>query len=304
MATNGRNGNGHNGTRRRARKALRARAGRRGMPRWLSALLALALLGFVGVMAVFAIGFFYYQKYANNLVAPDELAINQPSYGAKIFDRNGKLLYEYVDDRSGLRRPVKLEDVAPAFLAATISTEDSTFFTNPGINLKGLGRAVWENVSPLSDTPGVFTGSGGSSITQQLVKNVYIPEKDRQKRDPDRKVKEVIYALELTQRYSKERILDWYINQISYGGVYNGVEAAAEGYFGKPAKDLTLGEAALLAGIPQCPACYAPINHPDAAVARRAEILDILEQRGKQQVGENKFFDVDPAAFAAAKNEP
>ena len=78
-------------------------------------------------------------------MAPDELAINQPSYGAKIYDRNGKLLYEYVDDRSGLRRPVKIGDISPALLAATIATEDDSFFSNPGVNIRGLARAVWEN---------------------------------------------------------------------------------------------------------------------------------------------------------------
>ena len=93
-------------------------------------------LGFIAVMIAGLSALFVYNDYADSLVAPDELAINQPSYGAKIYDRNGKLLYEYVDDRSGLRRPVKLEDVAPAFLAATISTEDDSFFTNPGVNIK------------------------------------------------------------------------------------------------------------------------------------------------------------------------
>jgi membrane peptidoglycan carboxypeptidase len=303
MATNGSNGNGHNGTRRRARRALRARAARRGMPRWLSALLALALLGFVGVMAVFAIGFFYYQKYANNLVAPDELAINQPSYGAKIYDRNGKLLYEYVDDKSGLRRPVKLGDISEAFLAATIATEDDSFFTNPGINIKGLVRAAWEN-SPFSGAAHVFEGSGGSSITQQLVKNVYIPAEERQKRSISRKIKEVVDAIELTNRYSKEQILEWYVNQISYGGVYNGVEAASEGYFGKPAKDLTLAEAAMLAGIPQSPAAYDPVTHPEAAVERRNQILDLMHRQGRIQIGENKYFEVTDEQLAAAKAEP
>ncbi len=182
MATNGRHSKNGNGTaRRRGRKALRTRGGRGGMPRWLTALLALGILGFIGVVIMFVVAVSYYRNYADQLVAPDELAINQPSYGAKIFDRNGKLLYEYVDDKSGLRRPVKLDAVSDAFLAATISTEDDSFFSNPGINIKGLARAAWEN-SPLSGSAHIFEGSGGSSITQQLVKNVYIPAEDRQKR--------------------------------------------------------------------------------------------------------------------------
>ncbi|HEY7465755.1 MAG TPA: transglycosylase domain-containing protein, partial [Dehalococcoidia bacterium] len=256
---------------------------------------------FVGLVIT---GIIVYNSYANDLVPPDELAINEPSFGAKILDRNGKLLYEYVDDRAGLRRPVPLENVAPAFLAATIATEDNSFFTNPGINLKGLIRAGWENTLGGS----VFEGSGGSSITQQLVKNVYIPVEARQERFSsegiDRKLKETVYAIELTQRYSKEQVLEWYVNQISYGGVYNGVEAAAQGYFGKPAKDLTLAEAALLAGIPQCPSCYDPVNDPEAATERRNQILDIMANHGRTQIGEDAFFEPTPEEIAAAKAEP
>src|SRR5436305_10120803 len=154
---------------RRGLRMLRTRGnamGKQTIPRWLIAVVGIGALAFAGLVAAGVTGILIYQNYADELVAPDELAINQPSYGAKIFDRNGKLLYEYVDDRSGLRRPIKLEDVSPGFLASTISTEDSSFFTNPGINLSGLGRAAWENLSPFSDTPGVLTGSGGSSITQ------------------------------------------------------------------------------------------------------------------------------------------
>src|SRR4029078_3793318 len=92
-----------------------------------------------------------YNDYAKALVPPDELAINQPSYGAKIFDRNGKLLYEYIDDHSGLRRPGHPADISEALPAHTISTEDDTFFTNPGVNLNGLLRAGWANLSPFAD---------------------------------------------------------------------------------------------------------------------------------------------------------
>jgi membrane peptidoglycan carboxypeptidase len=303
--------NPYNGTFRRrqaARRALMHRtgfAGKEGMNSgslMMKAIFGLGALAVLGGIIAGAASMVVYNSYANELVAPDELAINQPSYGARILDRNGKLLYEYVDDKSGLRRPVKIEEVAPSYLAATIATEDDSFFTNPGVNIPGLMRAAWEN-TPFSGG-GTFEGSGGSSITQQLVKNVYIPEEERQKRDPRRKIKETVYAIELTNRYSKEQILEWYVNQISYGGVYNGVEAAAQGYFNKPAKDLTLAEAALLAGIPQSPAEYDPVNHPDAATARRNDVLDIIQRKGSVQIGEDKFFEVSPADIEAAKQEP
>ncbi len=274
------------------------------MPAWIKiavALGAFAALGFVGVAIASMV---VYNTYADDLVAPDELAINEPSFGAKILDRNGKLLYEYVDDRAGLRRPVPMTEVSPAFLGATIATEDNSFFTNPGINIKGLFRAAYENTLG----GGVLEGSGGSSITQQLVKNVYIPVEDRRERfnaeGLNRKLKETVYAMELTQRYSKEQVLEWYVNQISYGGVYNGVEAAAQGYFGKAAKDLTLAEAALLSGIPQSPAAYDPVNHPEAAMERRNDILDILRDHGSVQIGEDRYFSPTEEEIEAAKAEP
>ncbi len=303
MASSSRNGNG-NARKRRSRRNLRRPTNRgRSFPFWLKGLIALGVLGFAGLLTAFAVGVVAYRSYAADLVAPDELAINEPSYGAKIFDRNGLLLYEYVDDRSGLRRPVKLDQISDAFLAATIATEDDSFFTNPGVNIKGLARAAWENLSPLSGTPGVLGGSGGSSITQQLVKNVYIEAEERQKRSIDRKIKETVYAIELTQRYEKERILEWYVNQISYGGVYNGVEAASQGYFSKPASDLGLAEAALLAGIPQSPAAYDPVNHPEAAAARRNQILDLMERQGRLQIGGDAFFLPSGAELDAARAE-
>ena len=129
-----------------------------------------------------------------------------------------------------------------------------------------------------------FDGSGGSSITQQLVKNIYIASEDRSERSYARKVKETVYALELTNNYSKNQILEWYLNQISYGGLYNGVEAASQGYFGKHAKDLNLAEAATIAGIPACPSCYDPVTNPEGATARRNEILNIMHRREQTTV--------------------
>ena len=301
----------------RRRRALRRRTGhygyygggrgggetqKRSFPIWAMALIGMMAVGAIAAAAVGAYAISTYNSYADELVAPDELAINQPSFGAVILDRNENLLYEYVDDKAGLRRPTPLEEISPAFLAATISTEDDSFFTNPGVNFEGLARAALEN-SPFSDTGELFEGSGGSSITQQLVKNVYIEEEERQNRSVDRKIKETVYALELTERYEKSRILEWYVNQISYGGVFNGVEAASLGYFGKPASELTLAEAALLAGIPQSPAAYDPVNRPEAAVERRNEVLDLMLRQSPIQIGEDEFLTVTEADVARAKAE-
>ncbi|TAK57673.1 MAG: glycosyl transferase, partial [Dehalococcoidia bacterium] len=242
-------------TRRMLRSRLRGNGGGAGTaPRWFQVIIAFTGLFVIGIAAAGGVGYGVYESYASGLKPPDEVISQQPSGGAQIFDRNGKLLYEYVDDRSGLRSPVKLEDVSPWMIAATISTEDASFWTNPGVNERGLIRAGLETLHLRSADASASTG--GSSITQQLVKNVYIPPEERYQRSYKRKLKETIYALELSNRYSKNQILEWYLNQISYGGLYNGVEAAAMGYFGVHAKDLTLPQAALLAGIPAGPVSY------------------------------------------------
>ncbi len=245
----------------------------------------------VGTMVMAVAGFVVYRVYANDM-PPVEQLLSQNAGGAQIFDRNGNALYTFSNDLSGLRSPVPLSDVSLYLRQATIDTEDSSFYSNPGINIKGLLRAAYENFLP--GNPDFLQGSGGSSITQQFVKNVYIPEAERSQRSISRKLKETVYAMELTKRYSKDQILEWYLNQISYGGIYNGVEAASEGYFGKKANELTLGEAALLAGIPACPSCYDPLEHPEAAQKRRNQVLLLMAGKG----------DITPAEGWNAAQEP
>ena len=258
-----------------------------GAPRWLQILLGLAGIGVIGLAIAGGTGYGVYRSYASGLKPPGEVIAQQPSGGAQIFDRKGNLLYEYVDDRSGLRSPVKLDEISPWMIAATISTEDASFWTNPGLNTRGLIRAGLEALHVRNADAASTTG--GSSITQQLVKNVYIPASERYQRSDKvklykRKLKETVYAVELSKRYSKNQILEWYLNQISYGGLYNGVEAASLGYFGKHAKDLTLPEAAMLAGIPASPAAYDPVNHPQAATERRNEVLRLMRTRTRVDV--------------------
>jgi len=267
-------------TRRMLRERVRANGGHGSgtrAPRWLQFLIALAGVGVIMFALAGVTGYGVYRSYANDIVPPDEVIASQPSGGAKIYDRNGKLLYEYVDDKSGLRSPVKLEEISPWMIAATVSTEDWSFWENRGVNLRGLARAALEQVGLREPRAGNTTG--GSSITQQLVKNIYIAPEERTERSYERKLKETIYAIELTNKYSKDQILEWYLNQISYGGLYSGVEAASLGYFGKHAKDLSMAEAALLAGIPAWPSQYDPINNPEAAVERRNEVLRLMHRR-------------------------
>ena len=265
--------------RRRRQKRRTAAAGGSGVLRLggagLAILIALTTLTAAGAAAF---GYERYSQYTASVAPAPSLIAELPRGGARIYDRHGTLLYEFVDERAGIRRTVSLEDVSSWAVAATVATEDASYWENNGLNVRGLARAAWENFSPVEGE--LLAGSGGSSITQQLAKNLYIPREERSERSVERKLKEAAIALELTRRYSKEQILEWYLNSISYGGVYVGIEAAARGYFGKPASLLSLAEAALLAGIPQSPAQYNPVEHPLLAKARQQEVLRLMTRQG------------------------
>ena len=261
-----------------------------------------AVVAAVGGAIGIAAGLYVYDGYASDFVPPDQVAVNTPYDGAKIYDRNGEFLYELVDELNGLRRPVEFDQISPNMIAATVATEDSSFFENSGINVRGLVRAAFENLNPFGQKD-ILEGSGGSSISQQLAKNLYIPEDERSARSIDRKIKEAVFAIELTRQYSKEQILTWYLNQINYGGIYYGVEAASEGYFNKPASELTLAEAATLAGIPQSPSAYDPSTNPAAAKARRNQVLDLIREKGAVPIGNGRTLAFTNAQIDAAQAE-
>jgi membrane peptidoglycan carboxypeptidase len=179
------------------------------------------------------------------------------------YDRNGQLLYEQFNE--GRRSNLSYEEFPQYLIDATVAIEDDTFWTNPGIELEANIRAGLQYV-------GIVSGSSGAStITQQLVRNVLFDFEYRAERSINRKVEEIILALALTGQRSKEEILTMYLNEIYYGNLAYGAEAAAQVLFGKSASELTLGEAALLAGLPQFPAEYDPLN-PDPNVQQAVDI--------------------------------
>ncbi|MCB0137759.1 MAG: PBP1A family penicillin-binding protein, partial [Caldilineaceae bacterium] len=191
------------------------------------------------------------------------------------YDRTGtQLLYESVDPRpfGGDRRFVALDKMAPAVWEAAVALEDRNFFENPGINVRGLLRAFASNIQG-------GAVQGGSSITQQLIKNVFIPPEERAQQSYARKIKEVILSLEVTRRFPKEKLLEWYLNYNFYGNLAYGVEAASQVYFGKSARDLNLAEAAMLAAIPQYPALN-PIDNPEDAKRRQGVTLQAMVEAG------------------------
>ncbi|HET6614554.1 MAG TPA: transglycosylase domain-containing protein [Dehalococcoidia bacterium] len=245
----------------------------------------LLVLGFAMLVGA-TVGVGYYADVGRS-VGPPEEAIAARGGGARIYDRNGTLLYEYLDPNYGLQRDVKLADISPWLQKATIAAEDASFYSNPGVNVRGLVRAATENLKPGDE---FLQGTGGSSITQQLVKQIYFSKEERATRSIDRKVKEAILAVEITQNYDKDQILEWYLNQIPYGGVLVGIEAASESYFGIPAKDLSLGQSAFLAGLPQSPGAYDPVTHFDAAIGRQRQVIDLMVKHG--------FIDEQTGAWA------
>ena len=181
-----------------------------------------------------------------------------------------------------------LDDVPSYLVDATVATEDANFFTNPGVDPRGILRAA------LSNLEAGRTVAGGSTISQQLVKNVLIPPDERYEVNFGRKVREAVLAFQLSRAYSKQQILEMYLNEINYGNLAYGVEAAAQAYFGKPVHDLSLAEAAMLAGLPQAPSAYDPFKDPLAAKTRQGQVLDLMARHGF----------LSPERAEAAKAEP
>jgi len=286
----------HAATKRRlslaTRLAIRSRRRKRGervepvrMRGWMIALVILlgAPLALLGAAAGAA--YLIYSDFANELAPPDQIEETQQLLGSsRVFDRNGEdgvLLFEYARPSDGLRAPVRLHRVSQHLIDATVATEDATFWTNQGINFRGLLRAAWENFGVGSSD--FLGGSGGSSITQQLVKNVLIPPEERTGRTLNRvrgKLKETILAIELTNEYGKEQILEWYLNSIFYGNFSYGVGAASQRYFGKAPAQLTLAESAMLAGLPQAPSLYNPLENFEGAKRRQGDVLALMVRHG------------------------
>mgnify|MGYP003310074645 CR=1 FL=1 len=209
---------------------------------------------------------------------------NQFFQTTKVFDRTGqKVLYEVIDPRAGDRQWLDLEQIPVRFQTATISIEDKTFYQNAGYDLLGMLRAFGANLSrPIcvlrpEDCPGLI--QGGSTITQQLVKNVIIAPGMYADTSYSRKLREVLIAREATTRYNKAQILEWYLNTNFYGNLAYGIDAASRVYFGKPAVQLSLSESALLASIPQSPGLN-PIDAPESARKRQVLVLDSMVEQG------------------------
>jgi len=211
-----------------------------------------------------------------------------------IYDRKGRLLYEMFDPQGGRRTLVHLNQIPPALTDATISTEDPNFYTNPGVDPLAIVRAL------VQDTIHRQIVSGASTITQQLVRNVLMTPQERQSQSLGRKVEEAILAVRVSERYSKDEILERYLNEITYGNLAYGVEAASETYFNKPVGQLTLAQAALIAGLPQAPSTYDPYQHPNAAKQRQLEVLQLMVKHGYLTQDQADAAAAEPLSYQSA----
>jgi len=196
---------------------------------------------------------------------------------ARIYDRNGRLIYELMDPNEGRRTYVPLAKISPYLVAATIATEDKDFYTHPGFDPAAIGRALWQNL-----TSGEVV-SGASTITQQLARALLLTPEERADLSYSRKIREVILAAEITRQYSKDEILELYLNEIYYGNLSYGVEAAAETYFHTSADKLDMAQASFLAGLPQSPAVYDIYSNREAALYRQREVLLLMYQLSTEQ---------------------
>lgn len=222
---------------------------------------------FVGVVASILLTVALFAYYAKDLPRPDKVR-RVEGISTVITDRNGIVLYDVYNDQN--RIPVEFTDMPKTLREATIAIEDKEFYSHQGFDLKGMLRAV----------KNMLLGQGlqsGSTLTQQLVKNVLLTSEQR----IPRKIKEFILAVQIEKKYTKDQILQMYLNEAPYGGPYWGVESASQAYFGKHAKDLNLIESAILAGLPQRPSYYSPFSsNPRAYVPRTVDVLRRMREDG------------------------
>ncbi len=226
----------------------------------------------LGLLILFAVFFFYSYMLvtaARNLPSPEKLSESNGPLTTELYDRNGKLLYRLYEGKN--RTLVKLDTLPDYLVKATVAIEDKHFYTHPGVDFEGIARAAYQYIQE-----GEIQG-GGSTITQQLIKNTLLTPEQTFKR----KAKEVILAFWTERIFSKQDILQMYFNEVPYGGPAWGIVAAAQTYFDKTPQELDLAEAAYLAGLPASPTTYSPYgSNPEMAKQRQLQVLRRMVEDG------------------------
>lgn len=242
-------------------------------------MLLLALLaGIIILLAGGSIIVYEYYKIAATLPSVADLQRRASTFETtRIFDRNGGLLYEILDPTAGRRTFITLDKISPFMVATTIATEDKSFYSHPGFDWTAIVRAFWQNFKEGG------TVSGASTITQQLARNLLLSPEERIEQSYLRKVREALLAAEITRRYTKNQILELYLNEFYYGNLAYGVEAASETYFNTTADKLDLAQASFLAGLPQAPSIYDVYHNREATRERQKQVLTLLYEASNEQ---------------------
>lgn len=251
----------------------------------LSTSMLLFVIG--GILLLFASVVFF----ATQVPSPDDLTNRSIAQATKIYDRDGELLYDIYSGEN--RTPIKLESIPEHVKKSTIAIEDKDFYEHGGFSIAGILRSVYEFLVHRQV-------QGGSTLTQQLVKNALLSGE----RTLPRKIKEVILAIQVERHYSKDEILEMYLNEIPYGGTAYGIEAASNLYFGKHTSELNLAEAALLAGLPQRPSVYSPYgSRPELARQRQKAVLRRMVEDKYITKEQAEGAEKDELTFRTAQNE-
>jgi penicillin-binding protein 1A len=254
-----------------------------GGPRWRLEHILLAV-----VVLASGLMFGAYRYFARDLPSTSRLEMMEPTLKTQVFGADSSVIGEFfVEDRA----LVPLEELPPYMVDAFIVVEDRKFYQHWGVDLFGIARAVVTNVREGERV------QGGSTITQQLARNLFDMFEDTL----TRKIKEALLATRIERAYSKDEILEMYLNQIYFGAGAHGVEAAAQTFFGKKAKDLTIGEATMIAGLPKNPRDYSPINHFERALQRREVVLAAMVDTGKLTRAEADSISAAPVTVRPGK---
>ncbi len=241
----------------------------------LGGLLLLLAVGALGA------GIYLWNAYARDLPDPAAISRRRPAETTRFYARDGTtVLFELADPEGGKRTVVPFDRIPPTLKQATIAVEDANFYQNPGIDLRGIIRALYLNATQNCQTADCPPVSGGSTITQQLVRNVLLPPDEARQVTFQRKLREAILAIRVAQTYSKDQILGLYLNEVYYGAQAYGVEAAALAYFGKHVWELSPAEQTLIAGLPQSPTTLDPLTNLSGAKARQKVVLDLMVKQG------------------------
>jgi penicillin-binding protein 1C len=239
----------------------------------------------IGIFATIALligsasfGIYEYYALAATLPPVEDLQSKASQFETtRILDREGNLLYEIIDPQAGRRTYVPLSRISPFMTAATVATEDSLFYSHVGFDLFGIVRAFIQNYQAGEVV------SGASTITQQIARNLLFTPEERGRRTLIRKIREAMLATEITRRYTKDEILELYLNQNYYGNLAYGVEAAALTYFNTTADKLTLAQSAFLAGLVQAPSVYDVFTNREVTLARQRQVLGLMVIASQEQ---------------------